>query len=607
MACADECVILNARRCDIAPFGYCLMVQFDEKDQQEKLSELYEQEEEALARALSQKYGVEYVDLTRVSIDTDALRLIPEEEARKVEIAPFRKIGKKIFVAMRAPGRADSLEAVHNIERLGYQTRLFMVSTASLQHAWDHYSDISHATASEGGMLNISAEEIQRMRDELKTVDDVRKNVEASMTSKKTHRVSRVLEVLIGGGLSLDASDIHIEPEEEAVRVRFRLDGVLTDLLKLDHDTYRLVLSRIKLLSGLKLNIRTAAQDGRFSVDVGESEMEIRTSVIPGNYGETVVMRLLDPSTIGLPLEALGMDDFLMELFKNEIKKPNGMILNTGPTGSGKTTTLYAFLKAVNKPGIKIITLENPVEYHLPGIVQTQVEKDYTFASGLRSILRQDPDIIMVGEIRDPEVASTAVHAALTGHLVFSTLHTNNAAGTFPRLIDIEVQPEILGSAVNLAMAQRLTRRLCEQCKKATPITGAAREKIDKLLYNIPRPEDLPKNRDTMWVPVGCDACGDSGYKGRIAILEAILMDEAVEAAVRANPSEIDIWRAARPQNIRRMAEDGVVKVLNGITALDELARVVDIEDADLMHSKEVPPAASTAPHTVDNAPAPPQ
>jgi len=579
------------------------MVQFDEKEQEEKLTELYEQEEESLARALSQKYGVEYVDLTRVSIDTDALRLIPEEEARKVEIAPFRKIGKKVFIAMRAPGRTDSLEAIQAIERLGYQTRLFMVSTASLVHAWEHYSDISHATASEGGMLNISAEEIERIRKELKTIEDVQKNVESSVASKKTHRVSRVLEVLIGGGLSLDASDIHIEPEEEEVRVRFRLDGVLTDLLKLDHETYRLILSRIKLLSGLKLNIKTAAQDGRFSVDVGDTEMEIRTSIIPGNYAETVVMRLLDPSTIGLPLDALGMDDFLKQLFLNEIKKPNGMILNTGPTGSGKTTTLYAFLSAVNKPGIKIITLENPVEYHLSGIVQTQIEKDYTFASGLRSILRQDPDVIMVGEIRDPEVASTAVHAALTGHLVFSTLHTNNAAGTFPRLIDIEVQPEILGSAVNLAMAQRLTRRLCEKCKKSAPITGIAREKIDKLLHNIPRPEDLPKNKDTMWVPVGCEACGGTGYKGRVAILEAIQMDEKVEAAVRASPSELDIWRASRHQNIRRMAEDGVVKILEGVTALDELARVVDIDDEDLFHTKELSsPQPPTSSPSVDKA-----
>ena len=565
------------------------MIQFDERKQEEKLAELREQEEEALARTLSQKYGVEYVDLTRVSIDTDALRLIPEEDARKVEIAPFRKIGKKVFVAMRAPGRTDSLEAIQTIERLGYQARLFMVSTASLIHAWDHYKDISHATASEGGLLNISTEEIERIKNELKTIEDVQRNVDASFKSGKTHKVSRVLEVLLGGGLALHASDVHIEPEEDTVRVRFRLDGVLTELLTFDYETYKLLLSRIKLLSGVKLNTKNSAQDGRFSVKVGAGEMEIRTSIIPGNYADTVVMRLLDPATIGLPLEKLGMDDFLMQLFLAEIKKPNGMILNTGPTGSGKTTTLYAFLKAVSKPGIKIITLENPVEYHLPGIVQTQISKDYTFASGLRSILRQDPDIIMVGEIRDPEVAATAVHAALTGHLVFSTLHTNDAAGTFPRLIDIQVRPEILGSAVNLTMAQRLVRKLCESCKKSVPVNAAAREKIDRLLYNIPRPEDWPKNIDTIWEPVGCPLCSNTGYKGRIAILEAIQMDEKVEAVVRTNPSELEIWRAARPQGIRRMAEDGVVKVLQGVTSLDELARVIDIDAQHLLATKEFP------------------
>ncbi|MAJ97518.1 MAG: hypothetical protein CMI56_02800 [Parcubacteria group bacterium] len=563
------------------------MVQFDEKDQKEKIAELYEQEEESLAQTLSQKYGVEYVDLTRVSIDTDALRLINEPIARKVEVAPFRRIGKKVFIAMRAPGRADSLEAIQTIERLGYQTRLFMVSSASLTHAWDHYKDISHASASEGGVLNISSEEIERIKNKLKSIEDVRKNVDASFASSKSHRVSRVLEVLLGGGLALQASDVHIEPEEDFIRVRFRLDGVLTEILEFDHETYKLLLSRLKLLSGLKLNTKSSAQDGRFSVKVGDGEMEIRTSMIPGNYGETVVMRLLDPSTIGLPLESLGMDNFLMQLFLDEIKKPNGMILNTGPTGSGKTTTLYAFLRAVSKPGIKVITLENPVEYHLPGIVQTQISKDYTFADGLRSILRQDPDIIMVGEIRDPEVAATAVHAALTGHLVFSTLHTNNAAGTFPRLIDIKVRPEILGSAVNLTMAQRLARRLCEDCKKSVPITGAARESMNKLLHNIPRPDELPENKDVMWEAVGCDKCNQTGYTGRLAILEAIKMDGPVEAAVRANPSEIEIWRAARPQQIRRMAEDGAVKVLKGVTSLDELARIIDIEDADLMAMKD--------------------
>lgn len=389
----------------------------------------------------------------------------------------------------------------------------------------------------------------------------------------------------MGGGMALDASDIHIEPEDETVRVRYRLDGVLTDLLAIDHPTYKLVLSRIKLLSGMKLNIASAAQDGRFSVKVGGHEMEIRSSIIPGNYGETVVMRLLDPDTIGLTLDKLGFDKFLTDLFLHEIAKPNGMILNTGPTGSGKTTTLYAFLTTVHKPDIKIITLENPIEYHIKGIVQTQIEKNYTFAEGLRAILRQDPDIIMVGEIRDPEVAATAVNAALTGHLVFSTLHTNNAAGTFPRLIDLDVQPEIIGAAVTMAMAQRLTRRLCSQCRRSVPIASnpEAKQKMDAILKNIPRPETLPANRDLMWEAVGCEACGGSGYKGRIAVMEVVLMDDAVEKAVRSRPSESDIWRAARPQGVRRMFEDGAVKILEGVTSFDELGRVVDLDERGLL------------------------
>ncbi len=556
-----------------------MVIQFDETKRNERLNDLYKKEEEELAKMLSAKYGAQYVDLTRLSIDTDALRLVPEEKAREVEVAAFKIIGKKLFVAMRAPQRDNTLQALRTLEKLGYEIRKFMVSTASLEHAWDHYKDISRASASEGGILSVSVDELKKMAEELKSIEDVRQNIAKSIASKQTHKVSQALEVLLGGGLALDASDIHIEPEEELVRVRYRLDGVLTDVLDLDHATFKLMISRIKLLSGMKLNIKAAAQDGRFSVRLGENDVEIRSSMIPGAYGETVVMRLLDPKRIGLPLEALGMDEFLMEIFMEEIRKPNGLILNTGPTGSGKTTTLYAFLKVVNKPGVKIITLENPIEYHLDGVVQTQISKGYTFASGLRAILRQDPDIIMVGEIRDKDVASTAVHAALTGHLVFSTLHTNNAAGTFPRLVDIGVQPEVLGSAINLAMAQRLARKLCTHCRRAVPIAGEDRQIVERILSTIPRPDSLPANRDTMWEAVGCERCAGIGYKGRVAILEAIKMDEALEEVVRHNPSEIEIWRAAAPQGIRRMAEHGLVKVLEGVTSLEELGRVVNLDE----------------------------
>lgn len=561
------------------------MTQFNEKKQEERLHDLRSREEEQLAEMLSQKYGVEYVDLTSKSIDTDALRLVSEERAKATEIAAFRKINKQLFLGMRAPERADALQEVQNLERLGYAVRRFIVSRASLEHAWDRYHDISYATETEAGVLTLSNETIQHMLEKVKTLADVQTEIASHSGSKDTHRISRVLEIVMAGALSLGASDVHLEPEDSGVRMRYRLDGVLVEACTFDMPTYTLMASRLKLLSGLKLNVKSTAQDGRFSIVVGGKEIEIRTSVLPGAYAETIVMRILDPSTIALPMEQLGFDKYLMDIFKREIAKPNGMILNTGPTGSGKTTTLYAFLRAVHNPGIKVVTIEDPIEYHLPGIVQTQVSKDYTFAQGLRSTLRQDPDVIMVGEIRDAEVASTAVQASLTGHLVFSTLHTNDAAGTFPRLIDMGISADILGAALTTAMAQRLVRRLCPACREATPISGEAKKILEPLLKNMPHPEDIPANRETMWLPKGCEKCGGIGYKGRVAVVEVILMDKEIEACVRTSSSERDIWHAAKHQQVRRMAQDGAVKVLQGVTSLDELGRVVDLTDEVMLET----------------------
>ncbi len=559
------------------------MVQFDDSPYTKKLHELHEQEEEQLAQILSRKYGVEYVDLTRVSIDTEALRLIDEKEAKKASVAAFRKVGKKIFLAMRSPARQEVKQQMEYLKRLGYEVRPFMVSTNSLKHAWNHYKDISMASASEAGMLNIASEAIARIKTTVKTLPDLIDYFDKILAGKSTHKISRFLEIILGGGLALGISDVHIEPEEDFIRLRFRLDGVLMNVTEIQPEVYKLLLSRIKLLSGMKLNIKNQAQDGRFSVNVGDKEIEIRSSIIPGAYGETVVMRLLDPSTIGLSLTDLGFDDFTLSIFKHEISKPNGMILNTGPTGSGKTTTLYAFLKYIFKPEIKIITLENPVEYHLQGIVQTQITKKYSFAQGLRAILRQDPDVIMVGEIRDPEVAEVAVHAALTGHLVFSTLHTNNAAGTFPRLIDLGVRPEVLSSSLNITMAQRLARKLCTHCKQAVALQGEDKRIVDMILSRIPRKNEIGEIPNIIYKAKGCEKCGNTGYKGRIAIVEAIQMDPEVENVLRQNPTEIEIWRASRHQKIRRMYEDGLVKVLNGMTSLEELSRVVDINEEEII------------------------
>ncbi len=558
-----------------------MAIQFNDEKHAKRLEELHLKEEEQLAQMLSTKYGVGYIDLTRQGIGTDALKLIPEDTARETEMTAFKTVVKTIYIAARSPKRADVVEQIDRIKNLGYKVKIFMVSMRSLEHAWNHYKDLSYAAASEGGVLTLSSETISTMKKKLHTIEDIKKNLGEAISSTKSHRISRILEVLLGGAMALGASDIHIEPEDEYIHIRYRLDGILTNVMDFTPSVYKLLQSRMKLLSGMKINISNMAQDGRFSISVEENEVEIRSSVIPGAYGESIVMRILDPSALGLDIDSVGMDDHLKKMFLREISKPNGMILNTGPTGSGKTTTLYAFLNKVNSPNIKIITLENPIEYHLRGIVQTQITKNYSFAEGLRAILRQDPDVIMVGEIRDPEVASTAVHAALTGHLVFSTLHTNNAAGTFPRIIDLGVSPEIIGAALSVSMAQRLARRLCVHCRVSKPMNPKEQTIVNKILKTIPRPEDLPTNRDTLWHPAdnGCNKCSNSGYKGRVAILEAVLVDPAVEEAVRNRPSEADIWRVAKPQGIRRMAEDGMVKVLEGITSLEELSRVVDLTE----------------------------
>ncbi|MBI2030454.1 Flp pilus assembly complex ATPase component TadA, partial [Candidatus Kaiserbacteria bacterium] len=308
-----------------------MVTEFNEKKQEERLDELRRREEEQLAEMLAGKYGIEYVDLTNKSINADALRLIPEARARALEIAAFQKNNKQILVAMRAPERTDSLQQIAEVERLGYTVRRLIASRASLEHAWDRYHDISYATETEAGVLTLSTETIQQMLQKLKKLTDVQTEIQASSDSKDTHRISRILEIIMSGALSLGGSDVHLEPQEDDVRMRYRLDGVLMDVARFDFATYALISSRLKLLSGLKLNIKNAAQDGRFSIVVNEKEIEIRLSVLPGAYAETIVMRILDPTTIGLPLEALGFDKYLMAIFDHEIAKPNGMILNTGP------------------------------------------------------------------------------------------------------------------------------------------------------------------------------------------------------------------------------------------------------------------------------------
>ncbi|MES2134720.1 MAG: ATPase, T2SS/T4P/T4SS family [Patescibacteria group bacterium] len=554
------------------------MVQTDDTDN--RLRELQLREEEELTLMLSHRYKVRYLDLTRVSINTDALRLILEPTARDAEVAAFDIVGKKLTLAVRSPQHPKLPLLLEDLKKLGYEIEEVMVSRVSLERAWEHYKDLSFAVESKQGVLDVSPEELKKVIGTIHTIEDIQKAVASVTEMKRAYRVSKILEVVLAGAFAVEASDIHIEPEQTQVRLRYRLDGVLHDVINFDTDTSNLLLSRLKLLSGLKLNLKSRPQDGRFSLAMEGKEIEIRTSVIPGAYGETVVMRLLNPDTISVPFEALGMEPKLRALVEREIGNPNGMLLNTGPTGSGKTTTLYACMKKINSSEIKIITIEDPVEYHVDGLVQTQVdEKNYTFLQGLRSALRQDPDVIMIGEIRDEEVAKTAIDAALTGHFVFSTLHTNDAAGSFPRLVDLGVDAKVFGSAINVAMAQRLVRVLCKQCKKQVPLEGKDKEHVDTVLAGLRDKSIIPADISKVFAPVGCPACNNTGFKGRIGVFEAVVIDTEMDTLLRTSPSEHDIQKLQRTKEILTMVEDGIMKVLTGVTSLDELNRVVLIEE----------------------------
>lgn len=556
------------------------MIQFDEDKQNRKISDLLKREEEELVQLLSAKYGIEYVDLSITLINTDAMRLIDEKTAREHKMVAFSLVDKKVKIGVRNPEDQKIQEIVAGLKEKKFEPTLFICSTASLERAWNSYKDLSFAYESKAGSLEIASDEISAIIEKANGLPTIISILESTLSMKKSYRVSRILETILAGALATGASDVHIEPEEEYIGLRYRLDGVLVHVVNFDKDTYALLLSRIKLLSGLKLNIKKDSQDGRFSVHVKDVDIEIRTSVLPGAYNESIVLRILNPKSIGVPLEELGIPPKLLALILNEIEKPNGMLLTTGPTGSGKTTTLYAFLKKVHNPTVKIITIEDPIEYHLPGIVQTQTnDKGYTFLDGLRSALRQDPDIIMVGEIRDGETAAIAINSALTGHLVFSTLHTNSAAGAFPRLIDLGINSKIMSSAINIVLAQRLVRKLCEHCKKALPFDGDIKATIEKVTATIFDKTEVPPAPAQVYTAAGCEKCNQTGYKGRVGIYEGMRITPEVNSVVDMNPSESDLEKAAAPQGILTLKQDGIVKILKGITSLDELERVITIED----------------------------
>ncbi len=424
------------------------------------------------------------------------------------------------------------------------------------------------------GEVAISPTLLEGVKKEIRNIPQLQKKIEEFLTKSTTDLVG----VILAGAIGLKASDIHIEPEEERARLRMRLDGVLHDVLDLNLKIYQSLLSRIKILSKLKLNITSRPQDGRFTILMGKTVIEIRTSSLPAEWGEAIVLRTLNPENL-IEIEALGLRKDLVEIFNKEIKKPNGMFIVTGPTGSGKTTTLYAVLKRINNPEIKIITIEDPVEYHLEGLSQTQVDpgRGYTFANGLRAIMRQDPDVILVGEMRDLETAEIACQAALTGHLVFSTLHTNDAAGAIARLVDLGVRTVTIAPALNMVIAQRLPRKVCKKCVRFEIPSASESKKIKNGLAKVKK-EILPPSffDPEMKIPkaVGCEDCNFTGYRGRIGIYEFFQVDDEMEKFILTNPSIVAMKELAIKKGMVLMHADGLIKVLEGVTTLEEVERV---------------------------------
>ncbi len=543
-----------------------------EKELEEKLLNIELQKQEDEAKALAQKLSLSYVNLRALPIDPGAILLVDEKDARAGKLAVLSKKGRTLKIAVLNPGDPQTQITLSKLKEDDFDWTLVIVSQKSLELAWQRYQKGKKEEEIPTGVISIKESDISDLQKQVKNISDLKER----LTSLP---ITQVLDILIAGALKIKASDIHFEPEEKTIRLRYRLDGVLNDVVAFSPTGYPNLLSRIKLLSGLKINIHDTPQDGRFTIRQEQSDIEVRVSILPGAYGENIVMRILDPATIKQKLEDLGMREDTLVTIKKLLEKTTGAILTTGPTGSGKTTTLYAFIRHVNSPDVKIITIEDPVEYHIEGISQTQVDAraGYTFAAGLRSIVRQDPDVILVGEIRDLETAEIAMQAALTGHLVFSTLHTNSAAGTIPRLVDLGVKPVTIAPAINAAMAQRLVRRLCDKCKKKQKITGPDYDLFKKYLSGLPKNIKIPdfKESTEIYYPKSCAECNMTGYKGRVGVYEIFEIDADMERSILKSPSTADIQEYAEKKGMVILLQDGLIKALESVTSVEEVMRVI--------------------------------
>jgi type IV pilus assembly protein PilB len=504
----------------------------------------------------------------------EVLEIIPEETVKYYQMIPLSKRDKVLEVGMVSPEDLKAQEALKFLSRqqnLNY--KVFLITPTNFKSLLKKYRDQKRE-------VGMALEELETELKEETTRKEVSTTAEFERMAEEAP-ITKIVAVILRNAVEGLASDIHIEPTQTRLRIRFRLLGTLYSSIYLPLKVHSAVVARIKILSNLKIDETRIPQDGRFSIKVEGKSIDFRVSTFPTTLGEKVAIRVLDPR-VGLgTFEQLGFEGRNLETVKKGIFKPFGLILATGPTGSGKTTTLYAILQLLNKEGVNIVTLEDPVEYFIEGINQSQVRPEigYDFAIGLRHILRQDPNIIMVGEIRDEETASLAIHAALTGHIVLSTLHTNNAAGVIPRLVDMGIKPYLISPTLQLAIAQRLVRRLCENCKKKIEPKPEIRDLILKEIENFPLniKKTLKISKPlTIFTSNGCEKCGKTGFSGRIALFEILLMTDSLADTILKQPSEAEILKEAKKQGMITMKQDGILKVLKGITTIEEVLRVAE-------------------------------
>jgi len=541
----------------------------------EKMREIKLKEKEKLVQGAAQQLGLGYINLTGFPIGPETLSIIPKEIAQKLNAVCFLKTGKEIRLGVVNFENTEIQDLAQEIAQKNHaHVAIYLISENSFKIALKLYEHIPTIKKSVTD-IEITETDINRFRRELSQVKDL---------AEKIHQapLTEIFTMILAGGIQSKASDIHIEAEEQDVKIRYRIDGVLHTVATLPKEAWPRIISRIKLVSGLKINIDKVPQDGRVTLALMNEKIDVRVSTVPTAYGESVAMRLLMSTAASLAFNELGLSSYTLKIIEKQISRPNGMILTSGPTGSGKTTALYAFLNKINTPETNIFTLEDPIEYKLQGINQSQVDytKNYDFASGLKHILRQDPDIIMVGEIRDLETAEIAIQAALTGHLVFSTIHSNDSSGVIPRFLAMGTKPFLLAPALNAVMAQRLVRKICPDCKEEEVLDSDTLSKVKETLGKIPASSGYkfdPNKKMVFYKGRGCDSCHSTGFQGRTGIFEVFIMNAEIEKIILSGQvSEYQMKDVAIKNGMVTMVQDGLLKALDGITSVVEVFRVAE-------------------------------